>query len=98
MPNWIFFFQEVALPILGIGTFLVVLGAGYRLFSRMLERRHDLRLADQTGGSGPEHLRDLSVRVEALEAQTARVQELEERLDFAERLLTQGRREPGAAD
>ena len=39
---------------------------------------------------------DLQARIEALEDEHGRVDELEGRLDFAERLLIRGR-EPGAA-
>ena len=51
-------------------------------------------------GTDPElqaEISDLHARIEALEREQGRVEELENRLDFAERLLARGR-ESGAAD
>ncbi len=42
-----------------------------------------------------QQLDDLQGRMADLEVQVGRMHELEERLDFAERLLAQGRAEPG---
>ena len=51
-----------------------------------------------TGGVAPGLVRDLEDRVAALESQTDRLQELEERLDFAERMLAHHRQEPLIGD
>lgn len=90
MSSDIVFFQNVILPLLGIATGLVSIGLGYRLLARWQQHRHELKLAERGETDGPV-VRDLAGRVEMLEAQALRVQELEERLDFAERLLAQGR-------
>jgi hypothetical protein len=60
--------------------------------NRALDRRQEARqLAD--GGAVTIEVRRLEDRVAALEEQAQRVQELEERLDFAERILAkQGQR------
>jgi hypothetical protein len=52
------------------------------------------RKIDRQGGGSAEELDELHARLDQLEAGQGRIAELEERLDFAERLLTQGREEP----
>jgi hypothetical protein len=52
-------------------------------FARRLEGKHH--------GVDPAELADLRQRVQELEGQQGRVLELEERIDFAERLLAQNR-------
>ena len=95
MESDILMFQEIILPLIGMGFVLIASAGCYRLFSRAQERRHELRLTENSGGVGSDELRDLTGRIEVLEAHAGRVQELEERLDFAERLLTKGSRDPG---
>lgn len=87
-PLDIAFVHEVVFPIFGF-----ILGGGaifgvYRTVNRHLDRQHQNKL---TGGSvaASAELEDLRRRVEHLEAQDRRLEELEERLDFAERVLTQ---------
>jgi len=74
---------------MGMGAF--VLYGVYRTVNRMLDRRHEEKLGE--GGTMSEEIRRLEDRVILLEEQAGRVQELEERLDFAERMLAkQGQR------
>lgn len=49
------------------------------------------RKIDRQGGGSAEELDELHARLEQLEAGQSRIAELEERVDFAERLLTQSR-------
>ncbi|MEO8636396.1 MAG: hypothetical protein ABI587_14070 [Gemmatimonadales bacterium] len=70
------------------GVVVVSLGVlGWRR-KRWLERRGP---DSDTNPGSPNRMYDLENRVADLEAQQGRVLELEERLDFAERLLTQQR-------
>ncbi len=83
----IVWFQNVVLPILGIGLGGFAMFGVYRTLNRFLDRRHERLMAVNGESSSPE-LEDLRNRVEALEDAAFRVQELEERIDFTERLLT----------
>jgi len=86
-------FQNVVMPVLGMGMGAFVLFGAYRTINRHLDRRHEQQLgAAARGQSGPE-LEDLNSRVELLEDAVDRVRELEERLDFTERMLTQQQRQ-----
>lgn len=87
MPDWIWI-QNVVFPLIGMGMGTFVLYGLYRTVNRHLDRRHELQLAERGGTSGAEIGR-LHERMEQLEEQVFRLQELEERLDFAERLLAQ---------
>jgi hypothetical protein len=84
-------FQNVVLPVLGMGMGAFVLFGVYRTVNRHLDRRHEQRKV-AGGPPGPE-LEDLRSRVDLLEDAVDRVQELEERLDFTERMLTQQQRQ-----
>lgn len=72
------------------GVSVLVLGVRRRL---ALKGRNDRGLT--TGEMHAERIADLEVRVAELESVQARVYELEERLDFTERLLAR-ERSPGA--
>ncbi len=86
-------FQAVVIPVLGMGLGAFVMFGVYRTINRQLDRRHEQQVAAAKGGhSGPE-LEDLRGRVDMLEDAVDRVQELEERLDFTERMLTQQQRQ-----
>ena len=81
-------FQNVVIPVLGMGIGAFAMFGVYRTINRHLDRRHEQQLAASSGAhTGPE-LDDLRARVESLEDAADRVHELEERLDFTERLLT----------
>ena len=96
LPDWIWV-QNVVIPVLGMGLGGFVMFGVYRTVNRFLDRRHERLLASTQAGSSSE-LEDLKNRVEALEDAAFRVQELEERLDFAERLLTREQRQLGSND
>jgi HAMP domain-containing protein len=83
-------FNEIILPLIGVAFGGLVLWGLYRTVNRYLERRH--------GAAHGGELEAMQSEVEQLRSQTAgvehlalRVGELEERLDFAERLLTHER-------
>jgi hypothetical protein len=71
---------------------------GYRIVMRWIDRRHERLMVERGKWAGSAELEQLRSRVEALEDTSARVQELEERLDFAERLLTQQKRDQLASE
>ena len=86
-------FYEVVLPLLGMGMGAYMLWGGFRVAHRALDQKHERDLA-KAGGAAPGEVGELRERVERLEEVAYRVQELEERLDFAERVLTGGRDQP----
>lgn len=84
-------FQDVVLPLLGIALGAFVVWQGFRALHKYL---------DQRAGGAPQELDALRSEVEQLRAQAEdvpllreRVMELEERMDFAERVLTKQARE-----
>jgi hypothetical protein len=85
-------FQNVVLPILGMGMGTFVLFGAYRTINRHLDRRHEQQMAGAARGQSGAELEDLRNRVEMLEEAAERVREIEERLDFAERMLAQQQR------
>ena len=90
MPSYLWI-PEVLFQLIGMGMGAFVLYGAYRTVNRMLDRRHE----SQRAAVGPfaEEIRHLEDRVALLEEQAGRVQEIEERLDFAERMLAkQGQR------
>lgn len=95
MPDFIWF-QNVVLPVLGMGMGAFVLWNVFRIANRALDRKHEREMALH-GGASVRELAQLRDRVEALEDLAPRIQEIEERLDFAERVLTSGRGRDGAA-
>lgn len=87
-------FNEIVAPLLGMVMGAFVLWGLYRIATRILERR---RL-----GAGQAELEGWRTDLEQLKAQagavedlTLRLSEVEERLDFAERLLTRERERAG---
>jgi len=88
MPDFVWM-QNVVLPILGMGIGVWVLYNGFRIAKHSIDRHHERELA-KVGGS-PEVIAQLTERVERLEELGYRVQEIEERVDFTERVLTSGR-------
>ena len=79
-----FFFHDIFLPLAGMAMTLVIAITLIKTVARGLERRHEARMAELGGGES-EGLRS---EVGQLRSQ---VESLEERLDFAERMLTQER-------
>jgi hypothetical protein len=88
--------QEVVVPIAGMVTGLLITLSVIKAGSRMLERRHEARMAAAGGHQHGEEVEQLRSDMGQLRSQ---VDALEERLDFTERLLTQERNrrqiEPG---
>lgn len=94
MPDFVWI-QNVIFPMIGMGMAVLAMVGLYRTANRWLDRRHERALAE--AGGNPRLLGEveqLRERVEALEDAALKVQEFEERLDFAERLLTQQRERP----
>lgn len=86
-------FENVILPLLGMGMGAFVITAAYRTINRHLDRAHEKEMSDRTG-VGRQQLEELRTRVEELEVEVFRIQELEERVDCAERMLAQQRDAP----
>jgi len=90
IPDWLWI-QNVIFPILGMGMGAFFMFGLYRVANRALDRRHERLMAERGAGGGSEDVQQLRARVEQLEDMAARVQDLEERLDFTERVLAQQR-------
>lgn len=90
MPDWLWF-ENVVFPLVGMGMGVLFMFGAYRVAMRWIDRRHERLMAERGTGAGAGELQQLRARVEALEDTVGRVQELEERLDFAERILAQQR-------
>jgi hypothetical protein len=84
MPDYIWI-ENVLFPLVGMGMGVLFMFGVYRTINRVLDRRHERQLALMQG-SGAE-VRALVQRLEAAEDQLLRIPELEERIDFTERLL-----------
>ena len=82
MPPW-FYFNTMVLPLLGMGMGAFFLLGLYRTVNRWIERKHERELAAQ-GGSAPIALEAFGARLDDLGDS---IQELEERMDFTERVL-----------
>jgi len=76
----------VLIPLGGMATGALFMFGIYKLLTRWMELRHH-----REPGALPDEVRDLQQEVAELRALPERVAELEERLDFAERLLAQHR-------
>ena len=81
------------MPLLGMAMGAFVLFGVYRTVNRQLDRKHDLRVTGGGSELAGEVVR-LRERVEALDDQNLRMQELEERVDFAERVLARQQDKP----
>jgi len=90
MPEWLWI-ENVVFPLVGMGMGVLFMVGAYRLAMRWIDRRHERLLAERGGAAGSAEIQQLRARVEALEDSVGRVPELEERLDFAERILAQQR-------
>ncbi len=87
MPDFVWI-QEVVFPLIGMGGTVLLMFLTYRTVNRALERRHE-RAMGGSGGASRDEIQRLVSRIEVLEESTERMQELEERMDFTERVLTQ---------
>jgi hypothetical protein len=74
-------------PFGGMATGIVFMVVLYKLIARWIDRRQ------VGGGASAEELRELRDQIVSLGAMVDRVAELEERVDFAERMLAQQRHE-----
>ncbi len=77
----------VLIPLGGMATGALFMFGIYKLLTRWMELRH----RREPGALPPDEVRDLQLEVAELRTLPERVAELEERLDFAERLLAQHR-------
>jgi hypothetical protein len=80
----------------GVIKFLIILAGGFAIpisaYAAVMATRSIWgRPRTPAGGDWQEELEQLKARVSDLESQAARLVEVEERLDFAERLLAQRR-------
>lgn len=82
----------VMIPLAGMATGALFMFGIYKLLSRWMDMRHR---HDLPAGTADE-LRELQEEIAELRALPDRMAELEERLDFAERLLAQARHDPDA--
>lgn len=82
-------FQEIFVPLIAFAFGGLVLFGAYKTVNRYLERRH--------GGAELEGMRaemdQLRAKAEGVEELTFRLGEVEERLDFTERILAQQKQE-----
>jgi hypothetical protein len=81
--------QNVIFPLIGMAMGGFVLYGIYRTANRLIDRRDTRHLAE--GGELAEQVRELQDRLTIVEDQAGRVEELEQRIDFAERLLVEHR-------
>jgi hypothetical protein len=78
------------IPLGGMATGALVLVGVYKIWTRMWDHKHGSTGSD----AAREELETLRRQVDGLEALPGRVAELEERVDFAERLLARQERLP----
>ena len=86
--------MEIVGPVLGIGTIIAFVVAGIVVVRFAASRIVPRAPGEVDQGLRDQLLEDLQARVEDLGQLTQRVGELEERLDFAERLLASQRDAP----
>jgi hypothetical protein len=77
----------ILIPLAGMATGALFMFGIYKIVTRWMDLRHHR----EPGALPPDELRELQLEVAELRALPDRVAELEERLDFAERLLAQHR-------
>lgn len=82
------------IPFAGMATGAIISIAFFKTVRHFIDRKTV---------SGTDHelqaeISDLHTRIEALEREQGRVEELEDRVDFAERLLARGRESGAAAE
>ncbi len=90
MPSWLWI-QNVIFPLVGMGMGVLFMFGAYRVAMRWIDRRHERLMAEGGEGGASLAVQQLQARVEQLEDVAVRVQDLEERLDFTERVLAQQR-------
>ena len=85
-PELAFIINNLLIPIAGMGTGIILVVSGLRTIRHFIDRRLPRGDADASI-----QLEELRSRLEDLERAGGRVDELEERLEFTERLLTRAR-------
>ena len=97
MPSFLWI-ENVIFPMMGMGMGVLFMVGVYKTVNRWLDRRHERALAEAGGSPRLQgEVAQLREEVEALREVNGRVLELEERVDFTERLLAQ-RREQALPD
>ena len=86
MPLDFIFWQNVVIPLAGMAMGLFISLAVIRVVARQLDRRHEMRMAATGAPAGQTD----ELRTE-LHQLRSHVEALEERVEFAERLLTKER-------
>lgn len=90
--------QNVLFPLLGMGLGGLAMFWLYRTVNRWIDRKHEHETALRGATAGGPELEHLRARVEALEGTADRLLELEERVDFTERVLARERGRPALSD
>ncbi len=85
-PELAFIINNLLIPIAGMGTGIILVVSGLKTVRHFIDRRHP-----RGDGDANLQLEELRSRLEDLERAGGRVDELEERLEFTERLLTRAR-------
>ena len=81
-------------PLAGMATGIIISIGFFKTVRHVIDRK----LSRGDDGQLREEIADLQARIEALESEHGRVDELEDRLEFAERLLIRGRESGAAAE
>ena len=79
--------MEAVVALAGIGMMSGAVFGAFRTVNRWLDRRHERLMARERGALPGVELRQVRDRLDMLEDLGYRMQELEERLDFTERML-----------
>ncbi len=82
------------IPLAGMATGIIISIGFFKTVRHVIDRK----LSRGDDGQLREEIADLQARIEALESEHGRVDELEDRLEFAERLLIRGRESGAAAE
>lgn len=88
MPDWLWI-QEIVFPLIGMAMGAGVLFGIYRTANRLIDRKQERDVVK--GGASSADVERLRARLETLEELSYRLHDLEERVDFTERVLTQQR-------
>jgi hypothetical protein len=87
--------MEIVGPVLGIGAIIFFIVGGVVMVRLLTSRitRHELKSGGMDPAERDQLLEDVQVRLGELDQLKQRIGELEERVDFAERLLAKPREE-----